>query len=183
MTVAAKHITAEELAAMGDIGRCELIRGEIIHMAPSFSEHGDIAQQIAYRIEHHIHGRRLGRVYITDTGFLIARNPDTVRAPDVSFVRQERVPRRPARSFFPGPPDLAVEVVSSSDRRSEVLAKTRAWLAAGAISVWVVDPRHATIDVYHAADKVTHYSDDEELRDEAVLPGFVLKLGELFAAE
>jgi len=75
--------------------------------------------------------QRLGMTFLAETGFLLARNPDTVLAPDISFVRTERLPTVAADGFFPGPPDLAIEVLSPGDRRSEVVEKVRRWLDAG----------------------------------------------------
>ena len=181
MSLATKPITAEELFEMGDIGRCELIQGEVVHMAPAGAEHGDIGMELAYRIKAHVREHQLGKCYNSDTGFIIAREPDTVRAPDAAFVRQDRIPPHPIRGFFPGAPDLAVEVVSPSDALSEVAAKVDQWLAAGATSVWVVDPPNRTIAVYRAGNQVLLYRENDELRDEPTLPGFVLRVGEVFA--
>jgi Uma2 family endonuclease len=127
--------------------------------------------------------RKLGKVYAAETGFIIERNPDTTRAPDVGFVKKERVPPRGKKGFFDGAPDLAVEVVSFNDLASEVSEKIEKWLAAGTISVWVVDPRTRTIDVYCRGREVIRYRDHDELRDEPTLPGFVLKVAEVFDAE
>src|SRR4051812_24414815 len=118
-TQATKPVTEEELFAMGDIGRCELVHGEIIHMAPAGAEHGGIVGEIHGRIWAHVRQNGLGKVYAAETGFTIARNPDTTRAPDVAFVRHERVPKTPRRGFFDGPPDLAIEVVSPGDSHSD----------------------------------------------------------------
>src|SRR5439155_10092884 len=90
--IASKLVTAEELYAMGDIGRCELVRGEIIHMPPAGADHGDIAGTMLGLIWTFVNDRKLGKVYAAETGFTIQRNPDTTRAPDVGFVRTERVP-------------------------------------------------------------------------------------------
>src|SRR2546421_8543374 len=128
MTVATRPITADELLAMGDIGRCELVRGEIVRMPPAGAEHGDVALEIAFRIKAHVKANQLGKVYAAETGFTIARDPDTTRGADVAFVRKDRVPPGRLRGFFPGAPDLAVEVVSPSDRLTEVAAKVDEWL-------------------------------------------------------
>ena len=113
MTTHTKPITAEELFEMGDIGRCELVRGEIIHMSPSGAEHGDVAAESLRLIANHVKSETLSKVYAAETGFTIARDPDTTRAPDVAFRAQgtraenlsPRVLRRPAgfggRSDFP----------------------------------------------------------------------------------
>lgn len=131
----------------------------------------------------HVKDHRLGKTYAAGTGFTIARDPDTTRAPDIGFVRTDRLPKGPRRGFFEGPPDLAVEVVSPNDRHSELAAKVDQWLAAGAISVWVVDPPNRTIGVYRANSQALRYRDGDELRDEPTLPGFTLKLNELFESE
>ena len=152
-------------------------------MAPAGAEHGDVAGQVFYLIRSYLEDHPLGKVYAAETGFTIARNPDTIRAPDVAFVRQDRVPRTPRRGFFDGPPDLAVEVVSPSDRHSDINAKVDQWLTAGATSVWVVDPPNRSIVVHRAGGQLLRYQGDQELRDEPTLPGFILKLADLFAAD
>ncbi len=77
--------------------------------------------------------RRLGFVYAAETGYVLAQHPDTVRAPDVAFLRRERVESAgEANGYWKGAPDLVVEVVSSGDTRSEVEGKVAEWLAAGA---------------------------------------------------
>ena len=183
MTTHTKPITAEELFEMGDIGRCELIRGEIIHMSPSGAQHGDVAAEVLRVLANHVKKFKLGRVFAAETGFTIARNPDTTRAPDVAFVRAERIPKPYRRGFFDGAPDLAVEVVSPGDTHSEVVAKVHEWLDAGAVSVWVVDPPSKSIDVHRRASAIVRYAGDDELRDEGVVPGFVIRVAELFEIE
>jgi Uma2 family endonuclease len=182
-TTRTKPVTAEELFEMGGIGRCELVRGEIIHMSPSGAEHGDVAAELLRLIANHVKSETLGKVYAAETGFTLARNPDTTRAPDVAFVRKERVPKMYRRGFFDGPPDLAVEVVSPSDTHSEVRAKVSEWLAAGTLAVWVVDPPSKSIEVHHPGAPIETYVGDRELRDDNVLPGFVVRPAELFRRE
>jgi Uma2 family endonuclease len=182
-TQAAKLVTADELFEMGDIGRCELVRGEIIPMAPPGAEHGDISGQLLFLIKSFVAVRHLGKVYAAETGFTIARDPDTTRAPDVAFVRKERLPAATVRKYFPGAPNLAVEVNSPNDRASDVLAKVDEWLAAGTISVWVVDPPTRSIVVYRGGGEIIRYRDTDELRDEPTLPGFAMKLTDVFDAE
>ena len=165
---------------MGDIGRCELIRGEVVKMAPAGFDHGDIASELDYRVRGHVRAHKLGKVVTAEAGFILSRNPDTVRAADVAFVRQDRI--RPGRHprFFEGAPDLAIEVVSPSDRVSEVHAKVNEWLAGGAGSVWVVDPPNRTIDVFKQGGKFIRYSGSDVLEDDEALPGFRLELEGLF---
>ncbi|HZL33735.1 MAG TPA: Uma2 family endonuclease [Tepidisphaeraceae bacterium] len=176
-------VTAEQLLEMGDIGRCELIQGEIKMMAPAGADHGAIANRLAFYITSHVLPRKLGEVYATETGFLISRNPDTTRAADVAFVRKDRLPREVVKGYFPGAPDLAVEVLSPGDRSPEVLEKVHGWIAAGTISVWVVDPLRRSITVHRASDVQVVYNAADELRDEPALRGFTMKLGDLFNAD
>jgi len=182
-TQATKPVTAEELFAMGDIGRCELIRGEIVHLAPAGAEHGDVAGELLGMIWSFVRKHQLGKVYAAETGFTIARNPDTTRAPDVAFVRNDRVPVKPRRGFFEGAPDLAVEVVSPGDSHSQIVAKVNEWLAGGTTSVWVVDPPNRTIVVYRANNQVKRYGPADVLNDEPTLPGFTLRINELFVSQ
>ena len=175
-----KLITAEELFQMGDIGRCELIRGEIVMMAPAGAEHGDVAGEAFGRIWSFVRPRKLGKVYAAETGFILARNPDVTRGADVAFVRKDRIPAGRLDGFFPGAPDLVVEVVSPSDRMTKILEKVDEWLAAGTISVWVVDPQRKTLEVYGAGNKIVRYKGADELRDDPALPGFTLKPNDLF---
>lgn len=180
MSTTTKIITADELFAMGDIGRCELIQGEIIHMAPAGAEHGDIANNLAVLISVHTKNRRLGKVFAAETGFIIARNPDTVRAPDVAFLRADRIPNRFTEGYFPGAPDLAVEVVSPNDTASEVAIKVAEWLAAGVTSVWVVDPAPKSIVIYRGGNEAHHYQINDRIVDEPMLPGFEMDVRAAF---
>src|SRR5262245_17634313 len=101
-------MTADELLAMPYDGfhHYELVKGELIEMSPAGADHGDVAMEIGSRLREFVRTRRLGKVYAAETGFLITRNPDTVRAPDAGFVAANRVVK--TKKFFPGPPDLAV---------------------------------------------------------------------------
>jgi len=107
--------------------------------------------------------------------------PDTVRAPDVGFVRAERIPATLTTGFFQGPPDLAVEVISPNDRAGDLLAKVQDWLGAGCRVVWVVDPGTRTVSVYRGAKQVTILTIADELTGEDVVPEFRLPVAEIFA--
>lgn len=182
MTTATRIITAEELFAMGDIGRCELINGEIVHIAPAGAEHGGVTVEIAWRIAKFVHDQKLGRVYAAETGFTIARNPDVTRAPDVGFVCTERLPQSPRRGFLDDAPDLAIEVVSPGDTKAHVTQKVDQWLASGATSVWVVDPINRSVEIYRSPNQILRHRDGDTIRDEPMLPGFTLTLADIFAA-
>lgn len=151
-------------------------------MTPAGFEHGRIVMNISGPLHLYLKQNPLGIVAGAETGFQIARNPDTVRAPDVAFVRAQRVPSSPVPGYFEGPPDLAVEVLSPGDRASEVLAKVGDWLDAGCRSVWVVDPRTRTVSVYRGPSQVIILHDSELISDEELLPGFRVRVAELFPA-
>ena len=150
-------------------------------MSPAGFEHGRIAGEIHSRLGAFVKSRGLGLVLSADTGYYIQRDPDTVRAPDVGFVRAERVPRTPTAGFFQGAPDLAVEVLSPGDRASEVLAKIQDWLDAGCKAVWVVDPAKQTVAVYRPDGAVVRLAPADDLAAEDILPGFHLRVEEIFA--
>jgi len=121
-------------------------------------------------------------VLSAETGFLLARRPDTVRAPDVAFVSAERLEQaRTTRGFFPGPPDLAVEVLSPTDRAGEVHAKVADYLAAGTRLVWVVEPGRHTIRVYRTLLAPKTVGQEATLDGEEVLPGFRLPVSAVFS--
>jgi Uma2 family endonuclease len=174
--------TARQLLETPDLGRCELVRGELIMMSPAGFEHGRIVVNITLPLGNFVKERKLGLVTGAETGFLIAHDPDTVRAPDVGFVRTERVPPSPVRGFFPGAPDLAVEVLSPDDRPAPVLAKVHDWLAAGCVVVWVVDPEKQTASVYRSGEPALVRGASDELTCDDLLPGFRLPVAEIFAA-
>jgi len=119
-----------------------------------------------------------------ETGFLLARNPDTVRAPDVAFVARERLATAPkGRGYFPGPPDLAVEVISPGDTYAEVEAKVEEWLAAGSRMVVVVNPRNETLKVYGSLIDVTRLTVADTFDGGDVVPGFRLPVRRIFPTE
>ena len=169
-------MTADELLQLPDDGfRYELVRGELRKMSPTGFEHGDVESAIDSSLRAHVKKHRLGKVVTGDVGFRIGRNPDTVLAPDVAFVRSERVVK--TRKFFEGPPDLAVEVVSPGDSYTEVEEKASDWLRAGTQVVIVVDPARQT-DRIHRASEIVDVTDVIVVDD--VVPGWRLPLSEIF---
>lgn len=177
-------MTAEELLYLSlPDKRTELVRGRLIVREPAGSRHGAVANLLAYRLTAHVETPRAGRVYAAETGFTLARHPDTVRAPDVAFVCAARLPASEPAGFFDGAPDLAVEVLSIDDRPEDVLQKVADWLTAGARLVWVVDTERGGARVYRADGTETLLGADGTLSGEDVLPGFVCPLRALsFAA-
>ncbi|HWS70911.1 MAG TPA: Uma2 family endonuclease [Thermoanaerobaculia bacterium] len=178
MTVDARLMTAEELLRMPDDGmRHELVNGEVSTMSPAGEEHGGISQEIARQLGNHVRAQRLGKVYGADVGFVLSRDPDTVRAPDAAFVRADRVVHM--KEYFPGAPDLAIEVISPNDTYTEVDAKVREYLRAGSQMVVVINPRNQSATV-HTANGGTHLSIDDTLDGGDVVPGWRLPLRDIF---
>ena len=165
-------VTADELRRLpSSPGRRALVRGRLIEMAPPGAEHGEIAVRVASRLAAFVERESRGAVRV-ESGYVLSRDPDTVRGPDVSFVRRERLPETPLRrGFHDGPPDLAVEIVSPGDRRRQVEDVVRDYLEAGTPCVWVVDPRSHTVEV-HEPGRVTTLRTGDRLSGGTALSGF-----------
>lgn len=148
-------------------------------MSPAGGRHGAIAIELSWRLARHVKAQQLGQVFAAETGFLIARDPDTVRAPDIAFVASPR-DQQITDAFFPGPPDLAAEIVSPSDRYTEVEQKVRMWLDAGCRLVWVIDSALRSITVYRPGPQTRILSEQDTLDGEDVVPGFKCVVAELF---
>ena len=173
--------TTDQLLALRDPPwRHELWRGELKRMSPAGHWHSSLAMRLGGMLELHARRHGLGRVYGADGGFRLARDPDTVLAPDVAFVCSERLPPSGSPGYFPGAPDLAVEVLSPDDSSRAVSTKVAAWLEHGTREVWVVDPRHRALTVQTANSAPFTLAHDATLQDCTVLPGFTFLLAELF---
>lgn len=181
MTTASTIKTAEQLLSAGDIGRCELVQGELKMMSPSGYRHGRVTAALAHVLRQHVRSCDLGSVTGAESGFLLRRNPDTVRAPDAAFITKERLVDAPERGFFPGAPDLAVEVLSPNDSAAEVLRKAQDWLAAGACEAWIVDPERRTVEIRRSDGPARILAEDEAIPGGELLPGLDLPVRELFA--
>ena len=176
------RVTAEELFAMSHDGvRRELVRGEVREMAPTGGEHGCISMDIGADLAVFVRKKKLGRVFAAETGFIIARNPDTVRAPDCAFVRADRLAAGVPRTFLPFAPDLAVETVSPDDRPSRVRDKVDDWIRSGVRLLWVIDPGERTVTVHRPGERPRVLGDGDVIDGEDVLPGFRVAVADLWA--
>lgn len=171
--------TAERLLEYPAPGRHELVRGELRSMSAAGHWHGAVVILISARLVTHVEGSGLGRVYGAETGFVLARDPDTVRAPDAAFVERERVVP-PGLGFFPGPPDLAVEVTSPSESFAAVQEKALSWLEHGTREVWVIDPVARSATIYRGRNDIRCLGEDEVLTSDDVVPGFSIAVRQLF---
>jgi len=173
----AAPLTAEELLALPiPDKRVELVRGVLIVREPAGYAHGRVAMNLAVQLATHVESAAAGQVFAVETGFTLARGPDTVRAPDIAFVRRDRLPDPATQGFPELAPDLVVEVLSPGDRPGEVLAKVADWLTAGTRLVWTVDPQRRMARIYRHDGSETVVTAEGALDGEDVLPGFICSL-------
>ena len=174
-------VTAEELARLPDDGhRYELVEGRLVRMSPVNFDHGRIVMQLGALLQLHLQKQPSG-VVVADVGFKLASNPDTVRGPDIAFVRKERVPSSGGRGFFKGAPDLVIEVLSPEDRPRETREKIDAYLARGVSLVVVIGPGDKSATIFRpgaAKVRLTSGTDVVDLSD--VIPGFRCQLRDVF---
>ena len=179
-------LTAEDLFDLPsehtDDGRYELVEGKLYKMPPPGPRHGKVTSNIDFILQIYVRQNRLGRVMAGDTGFILARDPDTVRGPDVAYMSYARFPEDQELPVGYGDfvPDLAVEVVSPSNTRSYLLGKIENWLATGVDAVWIVDPRTNQIAVHRAGQDTLVLRSDDMLDGSPALPGFTCRVADFF---
>ena len=173
-------LTAEQFYRdySGREGRYELVRGEVVEMTPPGWEHGWIVSNIVRVLSTFVREHDLGRV-VVESGYRLERRPDTVRGPDVSFVRKERLSKA-GKGFFPGAPDLAVEVVSPSDTASMLAGKVRDYQRAGVEQTWLFYPEDRQVQVCPRGGAARWYGEDDTLEGGDLLPGFAMPVREFF---
>ena len=173
--------TAEELERIAIPGRwTELVRGRLIVREPPGTYHGRVSANALLLLGAFVKARGAGTVVAQDTGFRIATDPDTVRAPDAAFLDVERSKRITPSGYAAIAPNLVVEVLSPSDRPAEVLEKVADWLGAGVELAWVVDPERREVRVHRADGSLELLREGAVLDGEEVLPGFTCEVHELF---
>ena len=176
-------MTAEELWEMPEKPgvRFELVEGEVIEM-PGL---GALAALIVGRVYNLVHAsvqeQRLGLVFLSGLGYLLHRRPDVVRLPTCSFLSWDRIPEELPDGYWPGAPDLAVEVVSPSDTVSELGEKVDEYAAAGVRAVWIVDPANRTVTVHETGRSVRILREGDVLDGGEVVPGFQFPVVAIFA--
>src|SRR4051812_39978984 len=182
MATTPRLLTADELLRLPDDGmHHEVVRGELRTMSPAGDEHSRIAARFVGYWHIHLADNNLGEVYGADVGFLLARDPDTVRSPDAAFISRKRFDAiGPTEKYRPSAPDLVVEVISPNDIYGVVDAKVTEWLEAGARMVIVVNPRWHTATVHRPNMPVRVLTIEDTLDGEDVLPGWRLPLSKLF---
>ena len=175
-------MTAEELLMLprGQF-RYELINGELKTMSPASHQHGRIAMRIAVPLVQFVWKHKLGDAYAAETGFQLTSNPDTVLAPDAAFVTETRAREfRDNKGYWPGAPDLAVEVISPSEGGTKVRSKVAQWIGYGARQVWIVDPKHETVTIHRPSAESVRFELHQTLEADDLLPNFRIAVADIF---
>jgi Uma2 family endonuclease len=158
--------------------RSELVRGLLVREPRPGAYHAWIQTRLTHRLDAYVEKESLGSVF-TDVGVVIAKQPPTVRGPDIAFYARDRLPAPLPHGFLERAPDLAVEIVSPSNTVSELLAKVTEYLQAGTRLVWVVDPLSRTATVYRSRDEIRLLTEYEVLDGEDVVPGFSIVVNDI----
>jgi Uma2 family endonuclease len=174
-------VTAEELEKFPDDDfRYELVEGRVIRVSPTGAIHGWLVLHFASLLIQHVDARRLGFV-LTEVGFRLSSSPDTVRAPDLAFIRRERLPEGGLpRGFWKGPPDLAVEVLSPDDGPSDIHAKVADYLERGVPLVVIIDPDEHVVIVHRRSAPPITLGTADLLDLDDVVQGFRCNVRDIF---
>ena len=171
-------LTLEQFEQLPDDGmRHELDEGELISMPPTLGLHGTVLTEMVFLLRSVVGRGRLGRV-VTDAGYRLSEN--TVRAPDVSFIRAERVITMDLKRRFEGAPDLAVEIISPSESARDIARKVGQYLRAGAV-VWVIYPEDRVVHIYESSKSWRILGSDDLLECPTLLPGFSVRVADIFS--
>ncbi|MBI4670711.1 MAG: Uma2 family endonuclease [Chloroflexi bacterium] len=173
-------ITGEELLAMGEIGRCELVEGNIVMLSPTGGPHGSIEANIGHELMAFTRPRKLGRVRVGEVGIYTRRSPDTVRGAAVLYISNERLARVKSSGYMDVAPELIVEVMSPDDSWSKVTKKLEEYFQVGVRVVIVADPEDGRLFVYRALTQVQVLNSSDTLTIEDVLPGFSVPVSASF---
>lgn len=176
-------VTGEELYRMGDLGRTELVKGEIVRMSPTGFTQGYIETNFSVVLKTFVKRQKAGHVFSGEVGIYTGRNPDTVRAADVAFISSERMAQVNSKSYLDVAPELVVEVLSPDDAWSDLMEKLDEYFASDVQVAWVADPRTRQVYVYHSMTSVERFTEKDTLTGGDILPGFSVPVAELFASE
>lgn len=169
------------LERMPDDGcRRELIRGELIEMSPVSPRHARVVARLGSRVDVYAEQHDLGDVFSGDAGWILELGPDTVLAPDIAFIRKSRLREVNDEGFGRTFPDLAIEVLSPSNTAAEMILKLKTYLSCGVSAVWIVEPTRQVAEMHRKGQPVIRLGLDDALEDPDLLPGFSLRLRDLF---
>jgi Uma2 family endonuclease len=187
MTTAAsierKVWTEAELEALPEDGyNHEVVDGELVMSPKNNPYHGKICAELLTTLWAFVKARQLGAVWDSSTGFwMYNRN---CRAPDISFIRKERLQalgfKSNSQNFFPGAPDLAVEVLSPNNTRAEIDERLKDFFGSGTQIAWIINPDTECVEVCHAPDQRKLVGSGADLDGEHLLPGFRYPIADLF---
>ena len=181
--VATKLMTAEMLEVLPNDGRrLELVKGELIELMASGGEHGMCTHRLSARLGVFVEDHELGEVFAAETGFIVDRNPDSVRAPDIAFITKARLEElgTTPKGFIPIAPDLAVETISPNDLYTQSHDKALMWLEFGCKLVLLLNPRKASIAVYRSKKDIFVLETDDTLEFPEIVLGFSIKVAKIF---
>jgi Uma2 family endonuclease len=175
-------MTIEEFEQMPDGGhRYELWDGELIEMAPPGETHNDVIREIVWNAEQFIRASKIEKLFI-ETTFVIRDDPPSSLVPDIAFIHEHRLrPDRDRRRIVGTYPDIAIEVVSPTDRIGEVMQKVARYLDAGVTLVWVVDPDSQTVTVHRLNRDMLILTSADTLDGEDILPGLRIPVSLIFS--
>jgi Uma2 family endonuclease len=173
-------ITGEELFELGDIGRAELVKGELVRMAPTGHLHGFVELRFGKVLSIFVDERKLGRVLSGEVGLYTGRDPDTVRGADVAFISNERLAQVQSQGYLDVAPELIVEVMSPDDRWYDIDNKLTEYFDIGVQMVWVADPQRRQVRVYRSLTEIEILGVEDMLLGGEVLPGLSVAVAELF---
>ncbi len=181
MSIAHRYITAAEFEGMSFDRPMELVCGELVEQSMPSIQHGTVCAAITMFLTFWARSGRHGLVFSHDS--FVRTDADTVRGPDCGFIRWNRLPdgKPPADRTLKIPADLVVEVLSPTDRWTDVLDKIREYLRSGVTEVWVIDPEQRSVTVHRSESAPLNFDGDEELTRPELLPGFSFRVSELFA--
>lgn len=176
-----RHWTEAELQALPEDGCIhEVVNGELVLSPKNNYQHGDICAQLLVALGSFAQAHKLGAVWDSSTGFWMKNR--NCRAPDVSFVRKERLKgyKRSDKRFFPGAPDLAVEILAPSNTPAEINERLDDFFASGTQLAWIVHPDEQFVEVCHSPTQRRLLGPGGLLEGEQLLPGFQFPSAELF---
>ena len=169
------QITLEEFLE-NDFEGYEYVKGKLVPMAAAAIVHGEIGSNVHFLLASHIRENKLGRLYIAETTFQLS---DRVVKPDIAFVSTERLSDDKLKGFSVDP-DLAIEIVSPTDKHYDATEKALAYLESGTRLVWFIEPIAKTVMVYRSSTDISLLTYEDTLTGEDVVEGFACQVAQLF---
>jgi Uma2 family endonuclease len=163
------------------LGSCELIRGEVIHLSPGGFGHSRLSINVAFALEDWARAEQHGRVLTNEAGIIVEVGPDTVRGADVAFISYQRLPKgQRVQGFLAVPPELVVEIIGKGQGWREMVEKVGEYLRMGVDRVWVIDPDTERLHVFRSDTEPVILERDQTIQDATVLPGFTAVVADFF---